>query len=188
MRWFYRYEVEHLLARAGFREVAVYGDFAKQPFRGDSPEIIAVAREAPRVVSVGQDRARAPRPPNETASQPADFRRNPCRIVSSSTSTASGCDPIQPKTLDVINPATEQPIATHQPRQRRRRGPRREGRPRGLRDLLADHEGGAARAALRHRAHLPHPLRRDRARRSRARWARRSGSRRRRRRRPGSAT
>ena len=44
MRWFYRYEVEHLLARAGFRDVAVYGDFAKQPFRADSPEIVAVAR------------------------------------------------------------------------------------------------------------------------------------------------
>ncbi len=44
MRWFYRYEVEHLLARAGFREVAIYGDFAKQPFRADSPEIVAVAR------------------------------------------------------------------------------------------------------------------------------------------------
>jgi hypothetical protein len=44
MRWFYRYEVEHLLARVGFRDVAVYGDFAKQPFRTGSPEIIAVAR------------------------------------------------------------------------------------------------------------------------------------------------
>ena len=38
MRWFYRYEVEHLLARAGFRDVAVYGDFAKQPFGADSPD------------------------------------------------------------------------------------------------------------------------------------------------------
>jgi SAM-dependent methyltransferase len=44
MRWFYRYEVEHLLARAGFRDVAVYGDFAKQPFGAGSPEIVAVAR------------------------------------------------------------------------------------------------------------------------------------------------
>lgn len=44
MRWFYRYEVEHLLARAGFRDVALYGGFAKQPFSAGSPEIIAVAR------------------------------------------------------------------------------------------------------------------------------------------------
>jgi SAM-dependent methyltransferase len=44
MRWFYRYEIEHLLARAGFREVAIYGGFAGQPFAADSPEIVAVAR------------------------------------------------------------------------------------------------------------------------------------------------
>jgi len=47
MRWFYRYEIEHLLARAGFRDVAIYGDFAGSPFAAGSPEIIAVAREGP---------------------------------------------------------------------------------------------------------------------------------------------
>jgi len=47
MRWFYRYEIEHLLARAGFRDVAIYGDFEKRPFAADSPDIIAVARGGP---------------------------------------------------------------------------------------------------------------------------------------------
>jgi len=46
MRWFYRYEIEHLLARAGFRDIEFYGDFEKRPFAADSPDIIAVARQA----------------------------------------------------------------------------------------------------------------------------------------------
>jgi SAM-dependent methyltransferase len=45
MRWFYRFEIEHLLARAGFREIAIYGDFEKAPFVADSPSIVAIARE-----------------------------------------------------------------------------------------------------------------------------------------------
>jgi SAM-dependent methyltransferase len=44
MRWFYRYEIEHLLARAGFRDIEIFGDFERRPFTADSPEIIAVAR------------------------------------------------------------------------------------------------------------------------------------------------
>ncbi len=32
LRWLYRYEVEHLLYRAGFAEVAIYGGFARQPW------------------------------------------------------------------------------------------------------------------------------------------------------------
>lgn len=44
MRWFYRFEVEHLLARAGFELLALYGDFDKSPFTGASPAIIALAR------------------------------------------------------------------------------------------------------------------------------------------------
>jgi ubiquinone/menaquinone biosynthesis C-methylase UbiE len=47
MRWFYRYEIEHLLARAGFGTVEIYGDFARSPFGTGSPEIIAVARPGP---------------------------------------------------------------------------------------------------------------------------------------------
>ncbi len=44
MRWFYRFEVEHLLARAGFELVALFGDFDRSPFTGASPAIIALAR------------------------------------------------------------------------------------------------------------------------------------------------
>jgi SAM-dependent methyltransferase len=44
MRWFYRFELEHLLARAGFREIAIHGDFEGRAFDADSPAIIAVAR------------------------------------------------------------------------------------------------------------------------------------------------
>ncbi len=44
MRWFYRFEVEHLLARAGFELRALYGDFDRSPFQTSSPAIIAVAR------------------------------------------------------------------------------------------------------------------------------------------------
>jgi SAM-dependent methyltransferase len=42
-RYFFRYEVEHLLARSGFRVVDVYGDFDRSPFTDDSPEMITVA-------------------------------------------------------------------------------------------------------------------------------------------------
>jgi SAM-dependent methyltransferase len=44
MRWFYRFELEHLLARAGFGDVTIYGDFERRPFGTDSPDIVAVAR------------------------------------------------------------------------------------------------------------------------------------------------
>ena len=43
MRYFFRYEVEHLLARCGFRSPAVYGNFDRSPLRDDSPEMIFVA-------------------------------------------------------------------------------------------------------------------------------------------------
>jgi len=44
MRWFYRFEIEHLIAHAGFELVALYGDFDRSPFTGASPSIIALAR------------------------------------------------------------------------------------------------------------------------------------------------
>jgi SAM-dependent methyltransferase len=44
MRWFHRFEVEHLLARAGFTLEALYGNFDRSRFTGASPSIIAVAR------------------------------------------------------------------------------------------------------------------------------------------------
>ncbi|HMK91498.1 MAG TPA: class I SAM-dependent methyltransferase [Thermoleophilia bacterium] len=43
MRYLFRYELEHLLSRAGFRVVALYGDYDRSPFADDSPELIAVA-------------------------------------------------------------------------------------------------------------------------------------------------
>jgi len=43
LRYFFRYEVEHLLARCGFRVCAVYGDFDRSPLEDDSPEMIFVA-------------------------------------------------------------------------------------------------------------------------------------------------
>lgn len=45
MRWFYRYEIEHLLARAGFEVVDVFGGFDRRPYDGHG-EIITVARGA----------------------------------------------------------------------------------------------------------------------------------------------
>ncbi|HYT82068.1 MAG TPA: class I SAM-dependent methyltransferase [Gemmatimonadales bacterium] len=38
MRWYLRAELEHLLARAGFRIRSVYGDFARGPLTDGSPE------------------------------------------------------------------------------------------------------------------------------------------------------
>jgi hypothetical protein len=46
LRYFFRYEVEHLLARCGFRVTAVYGNFDRSPLRDDSPEMIFVAEAA----------------------------------------------------------------------------------------------------------------------------------------------
>jgi ubiquinone/menaquinone biosynthesis C-methylase UbiE len=43
IRYFFRYEVEHLLARAGFRVLELFGDFNGSPLRDDSPEMIFVA-------------------------------------------------------------------------------------------------------------------------------------------------
>jgi SAM-dependent methyltransferase len=43
LRYFFRYEVEHLLARCGFHLEAVYGDFDSSPLADDSPEMIFVA-------------------------------------------------------------------------------------------------------------------------------------------------
>ena len=44
MRWYHRYELEHLLARAGFEVVAAYGDFDRKPFDRDAREMVFVAR------------------------------------------------------------------------------------------------------------------------------------------------
>jgi SAM-dependent methyltransferase len=44
MRYLFRYELEHLLARAGFAVEALYGDYDRSPYDDDSPELIVVAR------------------------------------------------------------------------------------------------------------------------------------------------
>ena len=43
MRWYWRYEVEHLLARCSFRVKAVFGDFNRSPLTDVSPEMIFMA-------------------------------------------------------------------------------------------------------------------------------------------------
>jgi hypothetical protein len=43
MRYYFRYEVEHLLELSGFRVVALFGDFDKSAFSADSPEMIFVS-------------------------------------------------------------------------------------------------------------------------------------------------
>lgn len=44
MRYFFRYEIEHLLARAGFEEIEVYGGFDGRPYDYVSGETVIVAR------------------------------------------------------------------------------------------------------------------------------------------------
>ncbi len=44
MRWFYRYELEHLVRRAGFDRVEIYGDFDRSAVVPDSPSYVILAR------------------------------------------------------------------------------------------------------------------------------------------------
>ena len=43
MRWFWQHEMEHLLARCGFRMKAVFGDYNRSPLTDQSPEMIFIA-------------------------------------------------------------------------------------------------------------------------------------------------
>jgi len=43
LRWFYRYEIEHLLARAGFTDLTIYGGFDRRPWQPER-ETVIVAR------------------------------------------------------------------------------------------------------------------------------------------------
>jgi len=43
LRYVFRYELEHLLVRAGFRVVTLYGDYDRSPFADGSPAMIVVA-------------------------------------------------------------------------------------------------------------------------------------------------
>jgi ubiquinone/menaquinone biosynthesis C-methylase UbiE len=44
LRYFYRYELEHMLARAGLEIEALYGDVQKNEYRATSPDFIIVAK------------------------------------------------------------------------------------------------------------------------------------------------
>lgn len=46
LRYVFRYELEHLLVRAGFRVVALYGDYDRSRFDEGSPAMIVVAEPA----------------------------------------------------------------------------------------------------------------------------------------------
>jgi SAM-dependent methyltransferase len=46
LRWFYRFEVEHLLALTGFQVERLYGWFDGSAFTDNSPEMVWVARKA----------------------------------------------------------------------------------------------------------------------------------------------
>lgn len=46
VRYFFRFEVEHLLARYGFCVAEVFGNFDRSPLEDDSPEMIFVAEKA----------------------------------------------------------------------------------------------------------------------------------------------
>ena len=48
MRWLWRYEAEHLLARAGFELEAVYGDYELGALSNESEQMILVARKRTR--------------------------------------------------------------------------------------------------------------------------------------------
>lgn len=45
MRYFFRYEMEHLLSLSGFRVVELFGSFDRSAFSNDSPEMIFVAEK-----------------------------------------------------------------------------------------------------------------------------------------------
>lgn len=49
LRLIYRYELEHLLARSGFRLVRLYGDYDRSPFAAESLGMIAVALRGPAI-------------------------------------------------------------------------------------------------------------------------------------------
>ena len=44
MRWFFRYELEHMLARTGFAIEALYGDFHGTPLDAESRELVFVCK------------------------------------------------------------------------------------------------------------------------------------------------
>ena len=53
-RYFFRYEVEHLLARCGFSILELHGDFDGLPLEENSPEMIFIAEKIENVVQDGK--------------------------------------------------------------------------------------------------------------------------------------
>ncbi len=53
MRFVFRYELEHLLARTGFRIVTLYGDYDRSPFVDESLGMIVVAQPQPGFCATG---------------------------------------------------------------------------------------------------------------------------------------
>lgn len=51
-RYFFRYEVEHLLARCGFRVAELFGDYDRSPLTDDSPEMIFIAEQCTDSVDI----------------------------------------------------------------------------------------------------------------------------------------
>jgi len=49
MRYFFKYEVYHLLALCGFEVVELFGDFDKSPLGDDSPEMIFIAEKTKEI-------------------------------------------------------------------------------------------------------------------------------------------
>ena len=96
--------------------------------------------------------------------------------------------PATPATRDVINPATEKPIAKISLGSAADVDKAVSLGAARVRELLAHHARGAHRAAAEDRRRVPGEVRRDRRRPSRARWVRRSGCRRPPRPRPVSRT
>jgi len=47
LRYYYRFELEHLLARAGLRVAGLYGDYDRSALRDESPEMIFMAEREP---------------------------------------------------------------------------------------------------------------------------------------------
>lgn len=45
MRYYFRFEVEHLLELSGFRVIGLFGDFDESVYKSDSPEMIFVAEK-----------------------------------------------------------------------------------------------------------------------------------------------
>ena len=45
MRWYMRWELEHLMVRAGFDDVTIYGDFDRSPVGRESPSLVVVASQ-----------------------------------------------------------------------------------------------------------------------------------------------